>query len=137
VSAPKTPRTVQPLGWNRARGYAHGVLVPAGQLLFIAGQIGWDPTARKPKLAKGFAAQFDQALANVVAVVREAGGVPDRLVRVTAYVVNKEEYLKARKPLGEAWRRRVGRHYPAMSVVEVKRLLEPGARVELEATAVL
>ena len=127
---------IQPLGWARPRGYANGV-VAQGKLLFIAGQVGWEPRSAKAKLAKTFGAQFDQALANVVEVVRSAGGVPSDLVRLTVFVTDKRQYLAALKSVGEAWRRRVGRHYPAMSLVEVSALLEPTARVEIEATAVL
>jgi enamine deaminase RidA (YjgF/YER057c/UK114 family) len=129
-------RLIQPLGWARPRGYSNGV-VAAGQQLFVAGQIGWDPRDPKAKLPKTFSAQFDRALANVVEVVREAGGVPDDLTRVTVYVTQKREYVGQLRQVGEAWRRRVGRHYPAMTLVEVKGLLEPGAKVEIEATAVL
>ena len=129
-------RAIQPLGWARPRGYSNGI-VASGSVLFVAGQIGWEPRSSKPKLAKTFGAQFDQALANVVAVVREAGGVPSDLVRVTVYVTRKTEYVAQLKLVGEAWRRRIGRHYPAMTLVEVTGLLEPGAKVEIEATAVL
>ncbi|HEX4622763.1 MAG TPA: RidA family protein [Myxococcaceae bacterium] len=131
-----TSRAIQPLGWARPRGYSNGIAA-SGTLIFVAGQIGWEPRSSKPKLGKTFAAQFDQALANVVAVVREAGGIPSDLVRVTVYVTRKAEYVSQLKQVGEAWRRRIGRHYPAMTLVEVKGLLEPGAKVEIEATAVL
>jgi enamine deaminase RidA (YjgF/YER057c/UK114 family) len=106
-------------------------------MVFVAGQIGWDPTSSKPKLGKTFAAQFDQALSNAVAVVRHAGGRPEDLARVTIYVADKKEYLAALKTVGQAWKRRVGHHYPAMTLVEVSSLLEKGAKVEIEATAVL
>ena len=129
-------RVVQPLGCMRTSGYANGILAE-GKWLFIAGQVGWDPRSKSPRIAKGFAPQFDQALANVVEVLREAGGRPSDLVRMTIYVVDKKEYLAARKTVGQAWARRVGRHYPAMSLIEVSGLLENGARVEIEATAVL
>lgn len=134
--SPRHQELVQPLGWARPKGYSNGV-VAKGKLVFVAGQIGWDPTSSKPKLGKTFAAQFDQALANAVAVVREAGGRPEDLARVTIYVSDKKEYLAAMKDVGAAWRRRVGRHYPAMSLVEVSALLEKGAKVEIEVTAVL
>jgi len=127
-------RAIEPLGWARPHGYSNGIAA-AGTVLFVAGQIGWEP--RSSKLAKTFGAQFDQALANVVAVVREAGGIPSDLVRVTVYVTRKAEYVSQLKQVGAAWRRRIGRHYPAMTLVEVKGLLEPGAKVEIEATAVL
>ena len=129
-------RHVEPLGWSRPRGYSNGVLAE-GRVLFIAGQIGWDPRSSKPKLSKTFAGQFDQALANVVAVLREGDGVPTDLARVTIYVTDKRQYVAARKEVGVAWRRHLGRHFPAMTLVEVKGLLEPAAKVEIEATAVL
>lgn len=127
---------VQPLGWARPRGFSNGV-VAEGRMLFIAGQVGWDPRSSTPKFPKTFAEQFDQALGNVVEVLREAGGLPEDMVRLTIYVVDKDEYLEATKAVGAAWRRRMGRHYPAMTLVEVASLLEDSARVELEATAVL
>jgi enamine deaminase RidA (YjgF/YER057c/UK114 family) len=129
-------RSIQPLGWARPRGYANGVLAE-GRLLFVAGQVGWDPKSSKPKFPKTFAAQFDQALSNVVDVVREAGGVPSDIARMTVYVTSKRDYTSALKQVGDAWKRRIGRHYPAMALVEVKGLLEPAAKVEIEATAVL
>jgi len=134
--SPRHQELVQPLGWARPRGYANGV-VAKGRMVFVAGQIGWDPTSSKPKLGKTFAAQFDQALANAVAVVRQAGGRPEDLARVTIYVSDKKEYLAALKQAGQAWKRRVGHHYPAMTLVEVSSLLEKGAKVEIEVTAVL
>ena len=134
--SPRHQELVQPLGWARHRGYSNGV-VAKGRMVFVAGQIGWDPTSSKAKLGKTFAAQFDLALANAVAVVREAGGRPEHLARVTIYVSDKQEYLAALKQVGQSWRRRVGHHYPAMTLVEVSSLLEKGAKVEIEATAVL
>jgi enamine deaminase RidA (YjgF/YER057c/UK114 family) len=129
-------RAIQPLGWMRPSGYSNGILAE-GRWLFIAGQVGWDPRSKSPRFAKGFALQFDRALANILEVLREAGGQPSDLVRMTIYVVDKKEYLAARKSVGQAWARRIGRHYPAMSLIEVADLLENGARVEIEATAVL
>jgi len=129
-------RTVHPLGWAKARGYAHGIIAQ-GRFLFVAGQIGWDPQPRSPKLPRGFADQFGRALDNVLCVVREAGGTPADLARMTIYVTSKKEYLASQKRIGEIWQRKVGRHYPAMTLVEVSALLEPGAKLELEATAVL
>jgi enamine deaminase RidA (YjgF/YER057c/UK114 family) len=134
--APKEPLVVQPLGWARPRGYANGILA-GGRCVFIAGQVGWDPARPRPKFPKSFAAQFDQALANVLAVLREAGGTPEALARVTIYVTDREEYQRASRAIGDCWRRRVGRHYPAMSLIVVKALLERAAKVEIEATAVL
>lgn len=124
---------VQPKGWKAPKGYSNGV-VGTGRMLFVAGQVGWDA---QEQLAAGFAAQFAQALDNVLAVVREAGGQPADVARLTVYVVDRREYLAAAKALGAAWRERFGKHYPAMALVEVKGLVEDGARVEIEATAVL
>jgi enamine deaminase RidA (YjgF/YER057c/UK114 family) len=126
---------IQPPDLAPPRGYSHGMLAPpGGRLLFVAGQIGWD---RQGRLAVGFANQFAQALGNVLSVLREAGGRPENVARMTLYVVDKQEYLAARKEVGNIYRQLMGRHYPAMALLEVKDLLEPGARVEIEATAVL
>lgn len=129
-------QTVQPLGWARPRGYVNGV-VAEGKLVFIAGQIGWDPRNTTPTFPKTFAEQFDQALSNVVEVLRTAGGSPSDLVRLTVYVTDKKAYRTALKDVGAAWKRRVGRTYPTMALVEVSALLEDDAMVEIEATAVL
>lgn len=129
-------RPVEPFGWSRPRGYSNGVLAE-GKYLFVAGQIGWDPRHSPPRFAKGFAAQFDQALKNLAEVIREGGGEPKHLVRLTVYVTDKVQYLAASKEVGAAWKRHIGRAYPAMSLVQVAALLEDEALVELEATAVL
>ncbi len=127
---------VLPAGWRRGRGYSHGMLAPAGgRLLFVAGQVGWDRDERI--VGDGFAEQFEQALANVLTVVESAGGAPEHLGRLTIYVTDRREYAAAAAALGETWRRLVGSHYPAMALVEVQALLEPGAKVEIEADAVL
>jgi enamine deaminase RidA (YjgF/YER057c/UK114 family) len=127
---------VRPEGWPRPKGYANGV-VAEGKLLFVAGQVGWDPRNETPTFPSSFAAQFDQALANVVEVVRAAGGEPSQLTRLILYVVDKKEYVAALKEVGESWRRHLGRHYPAMVMVQVTALLEDAAKVEIEGTAVL
>lgn len=130
-----TLQAISPAELGRARGYSHGILAPAGgRLLFVAGQIGWD---RDERLADGFVAQFARALDNLLAVVRTAGGAPEHVARLTVYVVDREEYRRALGALGAVWRERFGRHYPAMALVEVRALLEPGARLEMEATAVV
>ncbi|HYO63052.1 MAG TPA: RidA family protein [Pyrinomonadaceae bacterium] len=127
---------INPERLGRPRGYSNGVLAPeGGRLLFVAGQIGWDE--RQQLVGEDFVEQFDRALANVLAVVAEAGGGPESVARLTAYVTDKREYLARTSELGERWRARMGRHFPAMSLVEVKALLEDGAKVELEATAVV
>lgn len=114
-------------------GYSHGIL-GRGRILLVAGQIGWN---ERGELSPRFEDQFDQALSNVLTVVRQAGGSPESLGRLTIYVVEKAEYLAAKVEVGEKYRARMGRHYPAMTLVEVRSLLEDGARVEIEATAIL
>ena len=127
---------IHPHGWKPARGYSNGMLVEGdARLLFVAGQIAWD--AEQKLVAADFAAQFRQALANVIAVVEEAGGRPDHVVRLTIYVTDKHAYLAAQKAVGEAYRDLMGEHYPAMALVQVADLLEEGALVEIEATAAL
>lgn len=128
------PRPLEPRGWPRPRGYANGVLVPPGcALVFVAGMVGWDE--RERVVPGGFVPQFEQALRNVLAVVAEAGGGPEHVVRMTVYVVDRAEYLASLEPLGAAWRRTMGRNFPAMALVQVAGLVEDGARVEVEATA--
>jgi enamine deaminase RidA (YjgF/YER057c/UK114 family) len=127
---------VNPPGLARPRGYSHGVLAPAGgRLLFVAGQIAWDGEGRLA--TEDFHGQFGRALANVVAVVREAGGGPEHVARLTIYVADRREYLADLAEVGRVYRSVMGRHFPAMALVEVQALLEPGAKVEIEATAVL
>jgi enamine deaminase RidA (YjgF/YER057c/UK114 family) len=127
---------INPESLGRARGYANGVLAPeGGAWLFIAGQIGWDEEQRI--VSADFVAQFARALANVLAVVREAGGTPEQIARLVVYVTDKEEYRARRSEIGACWREMMGRHFPAMSLVEVKALLEDEAKVEIEGIAVL
>ena len=116
------------------RGYSHGVLA-TGRLLFIAGQIGWNAAGQM--VSDNFIGQFDQALGNVLSVVREAGGTAQSIARLTIYVTNKTEYLAEQASIGARYRARMGRHFPAMTLVEVSALLEDGAKVEIEATAIL
>lgn len=130
-------RALLPEGWAPPRGYANGfVLPPGGRLVVLAGQIGWDP-ATGEFATDDFAGQFRQTLLNVAALLREAGGGPEHLVRLTWYVTSRAEYLAARRELGAAWREQFGASYPPMSVVVVSGLVEERARVEIEATAVL
>ena len=125
---------VQPEGWASPRGYSNGYVVDG--TLFVAGQIAWDASQRL--VGRGdFAAQFSQALANVRAVLDAAGCPPERVGRVTIYVTDKHAYLASLPAVGQAWRSSFGRHYPAMALVQVADLLEDGAMVEIEATAVL
>ncbi|MDW8469382.1 MAG: RidA family protein [Burkholderiales bacterium] len=126
---------LQPPGWARPRGYANGIAVRGGTTVYIAGQVGW--TGERRWQARDFAGQFRQALANVLEVLAQAGGRPEHIVRMNWYVLDRAEYLASLKELGAAWRERMGRHYPAMTVVEVSGLVEPEARLEIEATAVI
>ncbi|MBD0371152.1 MAG: RidA family protein [Pyrinomonadaceae bacterium] len=127
---------INPDALGSPRGYSNGVLAPeGGRLLFIAGQIAWD---REQRIVNSdFVEQFNQALTNVVAVVREAGGTPEQIARLVVYVTNKEEYAARTAEIGERWRALMGRHFPAMALVEVKGLLEPEAKVEIEGIAVI
>lgn len=127
---------INPAELGAPRGYSHGMLAPAGgRLLFVAGQIAWDGERRL--VASDFPGQFDRALENAVAVVRAAGGGPEHVARLTLYVTDRRQYLADLAAVGDAYRRVMGRHYPAMALLEVQALLEPGALVEIEATAVL
>ena len=117
------------------RGYSNIVIAQPGRTVFIAGQIGWDASGQMTSFS--FAGQFEQALSNVVALVREAGGAPTDICRLTIYVTDRLAYLNASKEIGEAYRRLMGKHYPAMTAVEVKALVEVTAKVEIEATAVI
>jgi len=125
---------VTPPELARPRGFSHG-LKGRGELLFVAGQIGWDADAHI--VSDDFVAQFAQALDNVLAVVRAAGGRPESIARLTLYVTDKSEYRARLAELGSVYRVRMARHYPAMTLVEVQALLEDAAKVEIEATAIL
>ena len=125
---------LQPPGWARAKGFSNGIAA-SGKLVFIAGQIGW--TGEGKWEARDFAGQFRQALLNVITVLKEARGKPEHLVRLTWYVLDRQEYLNSLKAVGDAYRELMGRHYPTMAVVQVSGLMEPEARLEIEATAVL
>ncbi len=126
--------TILPAGWPRPKGYANGV-VASGKMLFIAGMVGWD--AQGLFHSDDFAAQARQALQNVADVLREAGGRPENIVRMTWYVTDKREYLAASQEVGRAFREVIGSYNAAMTAVEVKALIEDRAKVEIEATAVL
>jgi enamine deaminase RidA (YjgF/YER057c/UK114 family) len=127
------PEVIQPTGWPRPTGYAQGMLA-TGRLLAVAGQVG---AGQDGTLAPGLVAQFDRALGNVAEVVGAAGGRIEDVVSMTVYVLDRVAYEAARPALGDVWRRRAGRHYPAMTLVEVKGLATEGALVELQALAVL
>jgi enamine deaminase RidA (YjgF/YER057c/UK114 family) len=127
-------RILQPPGWPRPTGYANGVAA-TGRQVFIAGQIGWDAEERLGSTR--LATQVRQALENIVTVLAEAGGRPEHLVRLTWYVTSRDEYHAELAEIGAAYRAVIGRHYPAMSVVQVAALMEAQAKVEIEATAVI
>jgi len=126
---------LQPPGWAPPKGYANGIVAGPGRLVFIAGQVGWD--AHQRFRSEAVAPQFAQALDNVLAVLAQAGGRPEHICRITAYCCDKPAYLAARRDLGAIWRRLMGSHYPAMSMIFVSDLLDSPAKIELEATAVL
>ena len=127
-------KRVQPVGFRPPKGYANG-LVGTGRILFVAGQVGWD--ANEKFQSDVMHEQFAQALRNVLAVVREANGTPEDVARMTVYVTDKQAYAAERKAIGATWKALFGGHFPAMTLVEVKSLLEDGALVEIEATALL
>ncbi len=125
--------SVLPAGWTPARGYTNGVACGAGRTVYVGGQIGWDGQQRA--VSTEFVAQFDQALANVVAVVEAAGGQATDVVKMTVYVTDIEAYRSSLRAIGGCWRARLGKHFPAMALVGVTALVEPWARVEIEAIA--
>jgi enamine deaminase RidA (YjgF/YER057c/UK114 family) len=125
---------LQPPGWVAPKGYSNGV-VASGRQVYLAGQIGWNESQQL--VSSAFAAQFRQALQNIVTLLAQAGGRPEHLVRLTWFVTNLDEYRAEVKEIGAAYRDVIGRHYPPMSVVQVVALVEQGAKVEIEATAVV
>jgi enamine deaminase RidA (YjgF/YER057c/UK114 family) len=125
---------LHPKHWAPAKGFANGVAAE-GRQIYVAGQIGWN--AQQMFESDDFAAQVEQALANIVAVLAEAGAAPEHLVRLTWYVTDKREYLSRLAEVGQAYRGVIGRHFPAMTLVQVAALLEDRAKVEIEATAVV
>ncbi len=127
-------RVLQPKGWPRPRGYSNGI-VAEGRMVFVAGQIGWDEsqTFRSDDLVE----QVRQALQNTLAVLAEAGAGPEHVVRMTWYVISKRDYLGRSEEIGEVYRALMGKHFPAMAVVEVSALMEERAKVEIETTAVV
>ena len=127
-------RILQPPGWPRPRGYANGVAAE-GTLVFVAGQIGWD--ASQTIVSDDLVDQLRQTLENTLAVLREAGAGPEHVARMTWYITDKREYLARARELGEVYRMLMGKHYPAMAVVEVRALIEDRAKVEIETTAVV
>jgi enamine deaminase RidA (YjgF/YER057c/UK114 family) len=127
-------KVVTPSFFPKPRGYSNGV-VAEGRVLYISGQIAWDKDARI--VSDDFATQFLQCLDNVIAVVREAGGGTEHLAKLLAFVTDLDAYRAAQRAIGEGWRSRMGKYYPAMSLVKVAGLLEPGALVEIEGVAML
>jgi len=128
--------SINPTQLGAPRGYANGILAPVGgRLLFVAGQIAWN--SEQVIVSEDFSQQFRQALANVLAVVEEVGGGPTAIAQLTLYVTDKNEYLAALKQVGAAYRDLMGSHFPTMAMVEVSGLLEPAAKVEIQAQAVL
>jgi enamine deaminase RidA (YjgF/YER057c/UK114 family) len=127
-------RILQPPSWAKPRGYSNGVAA-SGSIIFISGQIGWDEQCQFQ--TNDFVGQARQALANVLAVLAECGGRPEHIARLTWYVVDRQEYLSSSKALGKVYQELMGKHYPAMTVVQVSALMEDAARVEIEATAVI
>ena len=127
-------RIIQPPAWPRPLGYSNGI-VAIGPTLFLAGQIGWDATPGH--LAQGLAAQVEQALRNIVAILTEAGAAPTDITRMTWFVTDMEQYRNSGKAIGQGYRSVMGKHFPTMSVIGVASLVERDALVEIEATAVL
>jgi enamine deaminase RidA (YjgF/YER057c/UK114 family) len=130
-----TAESLLPPGWAKPIGYSNGVAVRPGRIVFIAGQVGWDEQQKFD--SDEIAPQFAQALQNVIAVLAEAGGRPEHICRITAYCCDKPAYMAARPELGHIWRRLMGAHYPAMSMIFVADLLDTPGKIELEATAVV
>lgn len=128
-----TTHVLQPAGWPRPKGYANGI-VAEGRQVFVSGQVGWD---EQQCLAEGMAAQVRQALKNILAVLKEADAGPEHIVRLTWYVTSRDEYYAELPQIGQAYREVLGRHFPVMAVVQVVALMEPQAKVEIEATAVI
>ena len=128
------PQPIEPPGWKRPSGYSNG-MAASGRVLAVAGQVAWD--AQQQIVSRDFVAQFAQALDNVIAVVRAAGGGPSDIISMTVYVTDKLRYMGSTAEVGAVWRARAGKHFPAMALVEVSGLIEPGALIEIQALAVL
>ena len=127
-------RTLLPPGWPRPKGYANGIAA-TGRLVFTAGVIGWDEEERI--VSDDIAGQLEQILKNTLAILAEADAGPEHVVRMTWYVTDRDEYLARLAEIGAAYRRNMGKNYPAMAVVEVSSLVEPAAKIEIETTAVV
>jgi enamine deaminase RidA (YjgF/YER057c/UK114 family) len=127
-------KALLPPGWPRPKGYSNGIAA-TGRFVFTGGVVGWDETERFQ--SDTLAGQFDQVLRNIIAILREGGAGPEHIVRMTCYVTSIDDYLAGLKDIGAAWKAVIGVHYPTMALVEVVRLVEREAKVEIEATAVL
>lgn len=127
-------KTLLPPGWPRPKGYSNGIS-SRGRMIFTAGVIGWDEKERL--VAPDLAGQLRQVLLNTIAILAEDGAGPEHIVRMTWYVIDREEYVENIAEIGAEYRAVIGRHYPAMAVVQVGALMEPGARIEIETTAVV
>lgn len=126
---------IHPEGWAKSVGYSNAIKVSDGAMLFLAGQIGWDEN--QVFHSEDLAPQFEQALKNILALVREAGGGPEHICRITAFCIDRDEYLRVRRDLGKIWKALMGSHFPAMSMIFVADLLDHPAKIELEATAMV
>lgn len=127
-------KILQPPGWPTAKGYSNGIAA-SGETVYLAGMVGWNEQEQFE--TDDFTGQFRQVLLNIVAVLNEAGAKPEHIVRMTWFIGDKREYLSALKGIGQAYREIIGRHYPAMSVIEVSGFIEDGAKLEIETTAVI
>jgi enamine deaminase RidA (YjgF/YER057c/UK114 family) len=125
---------LRPPGWAKPRGFSNAIAVKGGTTVYVAGQVGWSDGTWD---AKDFTGQFRQALRNIIEVLAQAGGRPEHIVRMTWYVVDRDEYLASLAAVGGVYRELMGKHYPAMAVVQVSGLVEKLARLEIEATAVI
>lgn len=127
-------QVIQPKHWPKPKGYANGIIA-TGRVLYLGGQVGWDET--ETIVSDDFVKQVKQALLNIVAILNEAGGAPEHIVRMTWYVTDKDAYMNSQRELGRVYQEIMGKHYPAMSLLVISALVEEGAKVEIEATAVL
>ena len=128
-------RVILPEGWDPPIGYSNAIEAGSGKLLFIAGQVGWDE--KQTFHSEEIPPQFEQALKNIIAILKTAGGKPEDICRITAFCCDKPGYLAVRPQLGKIWREHMGKHYPAMSMIFVSDLLDSPGKIELEATAVI
>jgi len=127
-------KILQPPGWPRPKGYSNGISAK-GRMIFTAGVVGWDENESFPEYT--LHGQFARALMNILEILAQDGAGPQHIVRMTVYVIDRAEYLSSRDEIGAAWREIMGPNYPAMALVEVKGLVEPAAKVEIETTAVV